>query len=136
MSKPVEPQFLWQDLSELAIGTCIIAFPLAARDEFVKMGAELSTGRILAFAAVSIILLSVVVHVIHHHDKFPLSHKAFIIRVASTYAVAFFISLAMLLGLDRVDFFEDPLTSFKTAILIAFPSSFTATAVDSFASRN
>jgi uncharacterized membrane protein len=133
---PTEPHFHWRDLSEVAIGACIMAFPFATRNEIWKLGAELSVGRILVFAAASIFLLSLVVYVIHSHDELPLTHTAFVIRVLSTYAVAFFISAILLLCLDRFDLFEKPLTSIKTTVLVAFPACFAATAVDSFLNRS
>jgi uncharacterized membrane protein len=109
-----------------------LAFPVAATEEVWNLGAELSLGRVLMFAVVSILLLATVIYVIHGHEGHPLSHKTFILRVVGTYAATFAISALLLLGFDRLDLFQEPLVALKRTILIAFPASFAATFVDSF----
>ena len=135
MSKPAEPRFHWRDLAEVLIGACILAFPVAVTEEVWSLGAELSLGRVLVFAVVSIFFLATVIYVIHRHEGRPLSHKTFMLRVVGTYAVTFAISALLLLGLDRLDLFQEPLVALKRTILVAFPASFAATLVDSFTSR-
>ncbi len=81
MSEPAEPRFHWRDLVEVGLGACILAFPVAATEEVWSLGAELSLGRVLMFAIVSILLLATVIYVIHRHEGRPLSHKTFIQRV-------------------------------------------------------
>lgn len=100
------------------------------------LGAELSLGRVLMFAAVSILLLATVIYVIHRHEGRPLSHITFMRRVIGTYVATFAISALLLLGLDRLDLFQEPLVALKRTILIAFPASFAATFVDSFTNRS
>ena len=136
MSEPAEPRFHWRDLAEVGVGACILAFPVAATEEVWNLGAELSLGRVLMFAVVSILLLATVIYVIHRHEGHPLSHKTFILRVVGTYAATFAISALLLLGLDRLDLFQEPLVALKRTILIAFPASFAATFVDSFTNRS
>ncbi len=132
MSEPAEPRFHWRDLAEVGAGACILAFPVAATEEVWSLGAELSLGRVLMFAVVSFLSLATVIYVIHRHEGHPLSHKTFILRVVGTYAATFAISALLLLGLDRLDLFQEPLVALKRTILIAFPASFAATFVDSF----
>jgi uncharacterized membrane protein len=117
-------------------GACILGFPVAATEEVWSLGAELSLGRVLVFAVVSIFLLATVIYVIHRHEGRPLSHKTFMLRVIGTYAATFAISALLLFGLDRLDVFQEPLVALKRTILVAFPASFAATVVDSFTSRS
>lgn len=136
MSEPAEPRFRWGDLAEVVTGACILAFPVAATEEIWSLGAELAIGRVLTFAVGSIALLAIVIHVIHRHEGRPLSKKTFILRVAGTYAATFAISALLLLGLDRLDLFQEPLVAVKRTILVAFPASFAAALVDSFTKRS
>ena len=39
----------------------------------------------------------------------------------------------LLLGVDRLELLTDPVLGMKRAILVAFPASFAATTIDSFA---
>ena len=136
MSKAAEPRFHWKDLAEAVIGACILAFPVAATEEIWSLGAELSLGRVMIFAVLSIFLLATVIYVIHRHEGRPLSHKTFILRVVGIYTATFAISALLLLGLDRLDLFEEPVVALKRTILVAFPASFAAALVDSFTNRS
>ncbi len=136
MTKPAEPRFQWRDLAEIAVGACIMAFPVAATEETWNLGAELSLGRVLVFAVTSVLFLALVIYVIHGHDRFPLTHKAFVLRIVSTYGVTLLISALLLFGIDRLELFQDPLIALKRTIFVAFPASFAATVVDSLPSRS
>ena len=136
MSEPAEPHFHRRDLAEVVTGACILAFPVAATEEIWGLGADLPLGRVLIFAVASILLLATVIYVIHRHEGRPLSHETFILRVLGTYAATFAISALMLLGLDRLDLFQEPLVALKRTMLVAFPASFAATFVDSFTKRS
>jgi len=136
MSNPAEPKFHWRDLGEVAIGACILAFPVAVTEEIWALGSELSLGRVLGLAAASVFLLAIVIYVVHRHEGLPLTHKAFLLRLVVTYAVTLSISALTLLSIDQLDFFQDPLIAFKRTILVAFPATFAATAVDSFPHRS
>ena len=136
MSNPAEPTFQWRDLAEVAIGACILAFPVAVTEEIWALGAELSLGRVLGLAVASVFLLAIVIYVVHRHEGFPLTHKAFLLRLVVTYAVTLLISALTLLSIDQLELFQDPLIAFKRTILVAFPATFAATAVDSFAHRS
>ena len=70
------------------------------------------------------------------HDQFPLSRGAFVVRVAVTYSVTLLISIFLLFGIDRIELWQEPLVAIKRAIIVAFPASFAATAVDSFTDRS
>jgi uncharacterized membrane protein len=130
------PQFRWHDLGEIAVGACIVAFPVAMTDEVWTLSAELSIYRVLTFAIISIALLSAVVFMVHRHDQFPLSQRALVVRVTMTYSVTLLISMLLLFGIDRIDLLQEPLVAIKRVIIVTFPASFAATAVDSFSDRS
>ena len=128
-----EPQFNRRDIVEVAIGACIMAFPVAATEEVWNLGTDLSVWRVLLFALASLSFLAVLIYELHGHAAFSVTHKAFLQRVAGTYGVALLISALLLLGVDQLDLLQDPVIALKRTILVAFPASFAATAVDSFA---
>ena len=133
---PTEPRFQWRDVAEIAVGAFIMAFPVAATEEIWNLGAELSLGRVLIFAGTSVLILALLINRIYGHNRFPLTHKTFVLRVVSTYGVTLLISALLLLGLDRLELFQDPLIALKRTILVALPASFAATAVDSLPNRS
>jgi uncharacterized membrane protein len=126
-----EPQFHWRDAAEIAVGACVMAFPVAVTEEVWNLGAELALGRVLWFALASVIFLALFIYVLHDHTGFSPMRRAFLLRVASTYGLTLLISALLLLGVDRLDLLENPLIALKRVILVAFPASFAATVVDS-----
>ena len=128
-----EPRFHWRDVVEIAVGACVMAFPVAVTEEVWNLGEELALGRVLLFALASLFFLAVFIYVLHDHAGFPSTRKAFLLRVGSTYGMTLLISALLLLGVDRIDLLQDPLIALKRTILVAFPASFAATVVDSFA---
>jgi uncharacterized membrane protein len=118
---------------EVAVGACIMAFPVAATEEVWNLGTDLTLWRVLLFALASVSFLAVLIYVLHGHTAFPPSKKVFLERVAGTYGITLLISALLLLGVDQLDLLQDPAIALKRTILVAFPASFAATAVDSFA---
>ena len=129
---PAEPRFNRRDVAEVAIGACIMAFPIAATEEVWNLGADLALWRVLLFALASVSFLAAFIYVLHDHADFPLTQKTFLRRVTGTYGITVLISALLLLGVDQFDLLQDPLIALKRTILVAFPASFAATAVDSF----
>ena len=127
-----ESQFHRRDIAEIAVGACIMAFPVAVTEEVWNLGADLSLWRALLFALASVSFLAICIYVLHGHAASSLTQKAFLRRVAVTYGLTLLISALLLLGVDRFDLLQDPVIALKRTILVAFPASFAATAVDSF----
>ncbi len=122
-------------MAEIAVGACIMAFPVAATEEIWNLGTDLELWRALLFALVSVCFLAALIYVLHGHAEFPDTRKVFLQRVAGTYGVTLAISASLLLGVDQLDLLQDPAIALKRTILVAFPASFAATTVDSFADR-
>lgn len=111
-----------------------MAFPVAVTEEVWNLGEELPLLHILLFALASLLFLGLLIYVLHHSDVSGGS-KAFAQRVLSTYFLTFLIAALLLWGVDRFDLVGEFWISVKRAVLVAFPASFAATAVDSLGSR-
>ena len=123
------------DRVQIAVGACIMGFPAAATGEIWDLGEQLPLGRVLLFALASFAFLAWMIYVLHGHDQEPSSRRGFVLRVLNTYGLTLLISAAMLFGLGQFDLFSEPIIGLKRTIIVAFPASFAATAVDSFADR-
>ena len=130
-----EPQpenpFAARDLAEIALGACIMAFPVAVTEEVWNLGTELSTSRVILFALASLFFLGLLILLLHRSEVEGIDANQFFQRVLSTYGVTLLISAALLFGVDRFDLLGEPIVSLKRTILVAFPASFAATVVDS-----
>ena len=123
-------RFGWQDLGQVAIGACVMAFPMAAAQETWDLGTELPLGRVLLFALASFLFLGLLIRALHHNPWDADSGRDFYKRVISTYLATLLISALLLFGIDRLDLLTDPVVGLKRTILVAFPASFAATVVD------
>lgn len=123
-----------RDLAEIAVGGCVMAFPIAVTEEVWNLGEELSLLRVLMIALASLFFLGLLIYVLHRSEVGG-SGKVFLQRVLSTYFVTLMIAALLLVGIDRFDLVGEFWVSVKRAVLVAFPASFAATAVDSLGSR-
>ena len=123
-------RFRSQDVVEIALGACVMAFPVATTEEVWNLGAELSLGRVLLFSFASLFFLAILVYGLHGHGINSRAWGMFTSRVATTYFLTLSICALLLYGVDRLELLTDPIVGFKRTILVAFPASFAATVVD------
>jgi len=126
-------RFTRKDVAEIATGACIMAFPVAVTEEVWNLGAELSLPHVLLFALASIFFLALMIYALTH-ESLESNSSVFVRRVLSTYFLTLLIAAMLLLGVDRLELFTDPVVGLKRAILVAFPASFAATIFDSLSS--
>ena len=125
-----------RDVAEIAVGACIMAFPTAVTEEVWNLGEELSLTQASVFALASIFFLGVIVHLLHPNAGLIVNRPVFVQRLLSTYFFTLLIAALLLAGIDRLELFEAPLVGLKRSILVAFPATFAATAVDGFGSAD
>ncbi len=124
-------QFKPEDLVQLAVGACVLAIPIAYTEEVWNLGASLPPGRILLIVLVSLTTLAGFVRVLVYRDGIAGHWRDFTLRVAAAYVMTLAISLMMLVLIDKGP--ADGLgLALRRAVLIAYPASFAATAVDYF----
>jgi uncharacterized membrane protein len=125
---PIE--FVRRDVAEIAIGACVMAFPVAASQEIWDLGEQLTLLRVMLFALASILVLGLLVFLLHRGPETPSDRGVFLRRVLSTYGLTLVIAALLLFGVDHLDLFEQPLVAVKRTVLVAFPACFAATVVD------
>lgn len=120
-----------RDVAEIAIGSCIMGFPIAVTEEVWNLGEELSLLRVVWIALASILVLALLIWVLFQHGEPPENRQDFVRRVLTSYGVTLVICASMLFAIDRLELTTDLVLGLKRTILVAFPASFAATAVDS-----
>ena len=109
----------------------MLAAPLAVTEEVWSLGAKLSLGRIVMIALTSFLVVGAFIYTTFKNDRVIPKGRDFYIRVNTTYFGTLLPCAVMLLGIDRLELFADPVLALKRTVLIAFPASFAATVVDS-----
>jgi uncharacterized membrane protein len=126
--------FARQDVAEIAMGACVMAFPVTVTQEVWDLGQELSLMRVALFAVASVFFLALLIYLLQL-GRVPADPKVFLQRVLSTYGLTLVISALLLIGVDRLELMH-PLVGLKRTILVAFPASFAATVVDGLGISN
>jgi uncharacterized membrane protein len=127
-------RFARQDVAEIAMGACVMAFPVTVTQEVWDLGQELSLMRVALFAVASVFFLALLIYLLQL-GRVPADPKVFLQRVLSTYGLTLVISALLLIGVDRLELMH-PLVGLKRTILVAFPASFAATVVDGLGISN
>jgi uncharacterized membrane protein len=120
----------WKDIGEMAIGACVMGFPVATTEEVWNLGVELPLTRVLLFTLASLFFLGFTMYVTSHEKMNRANRREFLKRVFSTYGLTFTIAALLLFGLDRLEIIHSPLVALKRTMLVSFPASFAATVVD------
>ena len=120
-----------RDLAEIIIGSLVLAFPVAVTEEVWNMSAEISLTRALLIALGSLVFISFFVRTTYFHETTMTSSKQVAVRALTVYVVTLLVSATTLIVLDKLPLFDGTLVALKRSIIVAFPASFAATAVDS-----
>ena len=126
---PLKVEFRVEDFLQMLAGACVMALPVALTEEVWVLGEELSVGNTLLILMVSVMVLTVVVWGIFYGRRVVEYRGDFVRRVVSTYIITFLVSLALLALFDKAPL-DDLGVMLTRAVIVAFPASFAATAVD------
>ena len=120
-----------RDVSEIVIGSLVLAFPVAVTEEVWNLSSELSLGRTIFISLVSIVCISVFVQTTYRHELSFSSQKELMVRVFAVYLLTLVVAAAVLFAIRKLPLLTDTMVSIKRTIIVAFPASFAATVVDS-----
>ena len=130
LAKPLQVELHGDDIAQLVAGACAIAIPIAFAEEVWTLGSSLSTGRILLVALTSVMALAFFVRSLFYPGKNLHEYRFdFVKRVIASYLTTLAVAMVLLILIDKGPLDDLPL-ALRRAVLIAFPASFAATAVD------
>lgn len=127
--RPLKVEFRLADLGQLLVGAFVMALPLAFTEEVWGLGENLSGGRILMILVVSVITLAAFVWILFYQGEGASYTGHFVARVAAAYAATFCVALLLMVLVDKAPLDNLSLALSRT-VIVAFPASFSATAVD------
>lgn len=127
--RPLKVEFRLEDLGQLVVGAFVMALPLAFTEEVWDLGADLSGGRILMIFLVSVVTLALFIWILFYQGEEARETGQFLMRVAAAYIVTFGVALLLMILVDKAPL-DDLAVSLSRTVIVAFPASFSATAVD------
>jgi uncharacterized membrane protein len=122
-------EFRLEDLGQLVAGACVMALPIATTGEVWDLGSQLSLGRTLLILALSVLTLGALIRSLFYGKRIADYPGHFINRVLSAYLVTFAVSFLLLWLFDKAPM-DDLRVALTRTVIVAFPASFAATAVD------
>ena len=130
VATPLKVELHGDDIAQLVAGACVMAIPIAFTEEVWNLGTTLGADRIVLVMLTSLVTLGFFVRSLFYPGKQLGEYRAdFIKRVAVGYVVTLTVAMLLLVLIDKGPL-DGYLLALKRAVLIAFPASFAATAVD------
>ena len=129
VARPLKVEFRFEDLGQLIVGAFVMALPLAFTEEVWNLGEDLSGGRILSIFFLSIVTLGLFIWLLFYQGEDARYTGHFLARVASAYVATFCVAFLLMLLVDKAPL-DDLSLALSRAVIVAFPASFSATAVD------
>ena len=127
----IQRRFRINDLSEIIVGSVVLAFPVAITEEVWNLGAALPLASSVIIVFSSMIFIAWFVYHAYYQSVMETHWKDLLARTLTTYAITLLISALILTVLNQFPLMTDSAAAINRMILVALPASFCATVVDS-----
>ena len=124
--------FNMEDASQVFVGAFALAVPISFSEEAWRLGETLPFRNLSMLFTLSVIFLTLFTYQSVFQQDVKSRVGVFIFRIAVAYLITAFVVGLVLLCLDKLPMFGDPITSLKRIIIISMPASMGAIVVDSF----
>jgi len=126
---PLKVEFRLEDVAQLAAGACVMGLPVALTEEVWNLGETLSVGRTLLVLLLSVITMGALIWGLFYGKRINEFPGSFLTRAISAYIVTFAVAFLLLWLFDKAPL-DDLRVALTRTVLVAFPASFAAVAVD------
>jgi len=119
------------DLSEIVLGSVLLAFPVAITEEVWNMGKELT---LFGMGMLIVISLTAIAWFAYHtyYQSVMSSHISdFVMRIFAIYGITLIVAALILTLFNQFPLMSDMAVAIKRMVIVALPASFCATVVDS-----
>ncbi|KOO08436.1 DUF2391 family protein [Vibrio hepatarius] len=121
-----------EDASQIFVGAFALAVPISFSEEAWKLGETLAPSNLTLLFILSITFLGLYTYESVFQKNIESRQWVFIFRIVIAYLMTTFVVALVLLCLDKLPLFSEPLVAFKRIIVISMPASMGAIVVDSF----
>jgi len=121
-----------EDASQIFVGAFALAVPISFSEEAWRLGETLPLQNLALLLILSVIFLTVFTYQSVFQREIKSRKMVFVLRILIAYVMTALVVALVLFCLDKLPFFEDPITAIKRIIVITMPASMGAIVVDSF----
>ncbi|MBU2919024.1 DUF2391 family protein [Psychrosphaera sp. F3M07] len=120
-----------EDASQVFVGAFALAVPISFSEEAWKLGETLPLINLFMLFGLSVLFLGLFTYQSVFQKNITTRKTAFVFRIVIAYIITAFVVALVLFCLDKLPFFEDPMTSLNRIVVITMPASMGAIVVDS-----
>ncbi|MDA0130067.1 DUF2391 family protein [Vibrio sp. MarTm2] len=121
-----------EDAGQIFVGAFALAVPISFSEEAWKLGETLPALNIFMLVVLSAVFLTLFTYESVFQRDIKQRKAVFVFRIVSAYLMAAMVVALVLLCIDKLPLFSDPLLSLRRVIVITMPASMGAIVVDSF----
>ena len=127
----IQRRFRINDLSEIIVGSVVLAFPVAITEEVWNLGTTLPLASSILIVISSLVFIAWFVYHAYYQSVMETHWQDLLARTLTTYTVTLLIAALILTILNQFPLLTDSATAINRMIIVALPASFCATVVDS-----
>ncbi|WP_137224910.1 MULTISPECIES: DUF2391 family protein [Shewanella] len=131
-NKPEQTTFNAEDIGQIAVGAFAMSVPIAFSEEAWRLSASLPTVNLVLVVLLSLAFITLFAYQSVFQANIVKRKQAFLLRVIAAYILTLLVVGVVLLALNKLPLWDDPILALKRIILIAMPASMGAIIVDSF----
>lgn len=128
----INSSFNFEDVTQVMIGAFALAVPISFSEEAWRLGETLPVANLIALVTISIVFLSMYTYQSVFQGNIKNRIPSYLLRIIIAYVLASAVVAVILLCLNKLPLFEEPILSIKRLIIITMPASMGAIIVDSF----
>ncbi len=121
----------FEDIIQVSVGAAALAVPIAFSEESWNLSRTLPIFNIIIFVSLSLILISLFSFQSIYQGNVKFRVLVFLFRTILVYSITLFIVVIVLLAMDKLPIFTEPIIALKRVIVISFPASMGGVVVDS-----
>ncbi len=127
----IQRRFRINDLSEIIVGSVVLAFPVAITEEVWNLGTTLPLASSIIIVISSLVFIAWFVYHVYYQSVMETHWQDLLARTLATYTVTLFIAALILTVLNQFPLLTESAIAINRMIIVALPASFCATVVDS-----
>ena len=123
--------FTLKDVSEIIVGSVLLAFPVAITEEVWNLGATLSVSSTFLLIIISLLFIAWFSYHSIYQSSLGNNQQDLLLRVVVAYVITLTVSALILALFGQFPLLTEPIVAIKRMIIVALPASFCATVIDS-----
>jgi uncharacterized membrane protein len=131
LSPPTGFKMTLRDVVEVIVGSCVLAFPIAATEEVWKISETLPLGRVAYLIYSSLLFIGLFSYYYYFQGQLRGNVGYFLVRVFGIYLITAINSASILWALGQLTTVDSLSTAINRVVIVSFPASFAATVVES-----